>query len=718
MSEHADIVHAAAREAYTAGLCTIPPAEDGTKRPLPNAKGQWDKFKTARPSIEELRSWYPGRGGLGIVTGAVSGRVECWDFDDRPVYEAFRAAAAECGLGGVVAQIEEGYADDTPGGGVRWLVRYPSTVEREPVGIKLARRPKVEAEKKHPGDKIKTLIELPAFAITAPSNGTVHETGKPYVRRSGSFTTIESYTAEERDALIELARSFDAMPRHAAGPSEPRQSTDGERPGDDYARRTSWPEILEPHGWAPLFERGGVTHWRRPGKNIGQSATTNYGGSDLLYVFTSSTGFDQSKSYSKFAAFAVLEHGGDFKAAASALGWQGYGQQERRHSEPNRAERRAPQSAVRHLVSTRLSDVRMRPIKWVWFGRVAVGKHTTFAGEPSVGKSTVLYWIAATITRGGQWPCGEGLAPKGSVIILSAEDGAEDTIKPRVLAAGGDPGKVHLITATRDDTGKVSAFTLSADLQALERMIDEIGDVALVVIDPISSYLGGKVDGHSNTDVRSVVEPLHEMADRKKVAILTNSHFSKAGAANKSRASHRFIGSIAFVALPRVAFAVVVDPKDESRRLILHVKNNIAPAAKGLAFRLVQAKAGDIDTPPCELYASCVEWEGEHIATTADQAIAEHEGKLRGDASERRRKRASPERDEAEAFLRAYLADGPKPAKEVTDAARAATVAAKPLREAREALVETVQERSDDGKVIKGFIWRLKPEATTPGGKD
>src|SRR5262249_40337776 len=181
-----------------------------------------------------------------------------------------------------------------------------------------------------------------------------------------------------------------------------------------------------------------------------------------------------------------------------------------------------------------------------------------------------------------------------------------DTIKPRILAAGGDAAKVHVITATKGEDGKVSSFTLQQDLQALERLIDDIGDVVLVIIDPLTSYLGDRVDGHANTG--SVVEPLHEMADRKRVAVLTNGHFSKAGAANKSRASHRFIGSIAFVALPRIAFAVVVDPDDEDRRLVLHVKNNISKAAPGLAYRLVQTLAEHIGDPPAPLYSSSVHW--------------------------------------------------------------------------------------------------------------
>jgi hypothetical protein len=376
-----------------------------------------------------------------------------------------------------------------------------------------------------------------------------------------------------------------------------------------------------------------------------------------------------------------------------------------------RGVRHGPNGETRHLVSRRLSDVQMRVIEWVWPGRVALGKHTTLAGEPSVGKSTLLYWIAAAISRGAQWPCGEGTAPKGSVILLSAEDGAEDTIAPRIAAAGGDLSKVHVVTAMKDDEGTRSAFTLKTDLQTLEDKIREIGNVRLVIIDPISSYLGDGIDGHSNTDVRHVVEPLHEMADRLKVAVLTNGHFSKTGAANKSRASHRFIGSIAFIALPRVAFAVVPDPEDEDRRLVLHVKNNIAKAAPGLAFRLIQAKAGDIGEPPGELYAPCVAWDAEHVTMTADQAIAEHEGQLRGEASEQQ----TPQQREAEECLRSWLAEGPKPATEIEGAAKEAGISQKVLRTVRERICTTSPIKDERGK-ITGHKWALKPEPERPTG--
>jgi P4 family phage/plasmid primase-like protien len=326
MTAHSERILEAAREANAAGVCIIPPAEDGTKRPMPNAKGQWEKYKTERPNNGELRRWYPGRGGLGVVIGEVSGRVECWDFDDRHVYDLFVSRADEVGLGDVVERIEAGYVDDTPGGGVRWLVRYPDTMRREPAGIKLARRPKKDTEKSHERDNVETLIELPAYAITAPSNGTVHQTGRPYIRRSGGFGTIADYTADERDALIELAKSFDGMPRSEAYEQTEARSGTGVRPGDDYAAKTSWSDILKPGGWTELFSKNGTTYWRRPGKKLGISATTNHKGSDLLYVFTSSTEFNSESSYSKFAAYAAMEHGSDFKKATKALVALGFGE--------------------------------------------------------------------------------------------------------------------------------------------------------------------------------------------------------------------------------------------------------------------------------------------------------------------------------------------------------------------------------------------------------
>jgi KaiC/GvpD/RAD55 family RecA-like ATPase len=253
----------------------------------------------------------------------------------------------------------------------------------------------------------------------------------------------------------------------------------------------------------------------------------------------------------------------------------------------------APPTANQHkadnagpsLISRCAAEIPPESVEWLWYGRFARGKHTCIAGEPGTGKSQLTIAIIAGVTTGGSWPCGEGEAPIGNVVILSAEDGVADTIIPRLMAAGADLNRVEIISAVRNPDESRRSFNLQCDLALLENKIKAIGDVALVVIDPVSSYLG-KTDSHKNSEVRGVLEPLTEMADRTRVAVLSVTHFSKTASNNTIKALHRFIGSIAFTGAPRAAFAVIEDAENEGRRLFLHAKNNLAAPPQGLAFRL------------------------------------------------------------------------------------------------------------------------------------
>ena len=236
------------------------------------------------------------------------------------------------------------------------------------------------------------------------------------------------------------------------------------------------------------------------------------------------------------------------------------------------------------------------------------------------------------------------------------------------------------------------ALNLEHDLDLLERKVAEVGEVAMVVVDPVSSYLG-KTDSHKNSEVRGLLEPLSEMAERTRVAILSITHFSKAGANSTTKALHRFIGSIAFTGAPRAAFAVIEDLETQGRRLFLHAKNNLASPPRGLAFRLEQCL---IDG---EIVASRVAWDAEPVLTTADEALAADGAGIGSRTA----------KAEAIEFLQTALTGGPLPAAEINRMAREHGLTSKALRSARETLGVKI-ERDGFGAGSKS-LWSL-PEGS------
>ncbi len=339
------------------------------------------------------------------------------------------------------------------------------------------------------------------------------------------------------------------------------------------------------------------------------------------------------------------------------------------------------------------ADIPPEAIEFIWPARIARGKHSTIAGDPGTGKSQLSINIAATVTRGREWPCGEGFAPIGSVIFLSAEDGAADTIVPRLIAADAELSRVFIVSAVREENGVRRSFNLQADLALLEQKIREIGDVALVIIDPVSSYLG-KTDSHKNAEVRSVLEPVSEMAERTRVAILSVTHFSKGSQGGNTKALHRFIGSIAFTGAPRAAFAVVTDPEDEGRRLFLHGKNNMAAAPQGLSYRVTQSLL-----PGHSVVASRIVWEPEPVRISADEAMAESNTGNTASA-----------RDEAREFLQELLSDGPVPTNKIKLEAGNAGLSWATIRRAKDSM-GLKKMRQSDGKDGSGrWLWYLPDE--------
>ena len=343
------------------------------------------------------------------------------------------------------------------------------------------------------------------------------------------------------------------------------------------------------------------------------------------------------------------------------------------------------------LVVNCAANIKPEKIDWLWEQRLPLGKCVLVAGEGGLGKSMMLAWIAATVSRGKEWPCGEGQSRRGSVIILSAEDDAADTIVPRLLAADADVSKVQLLEAVRkeDDKGHRS-FNLQLDLPELEKKLAEFSDVLLVIIDPITSYLG-KVDSHKNAELRSVLEPLGKMAARQHVTVIANTHLSKASGGS---ANSRVIGSVAFVNHARAAFIVAADPDDRGKRLFLPSKTNLGKPRQGLAYRIADTALSGPEHGTA-IWAPYVQWEDSPVTISADQAMAAMAGGPEGRTA----------MEEAKQFLIEILSAGEVSAKEVKAAADAQMISHATLRRAKSALgIQVKREGFGPGSTL---LWSL-----------
>jgi hypothetical protein len=311
-----------ALELANQGISVVPVATDGSKRPgIPS----WKEYQQRRPNTEELMRWFSDAEGVGVICGSVSGNLEMLELEGRAVARKMHLDIAEIAknsnLDHLWQKLNAGYVESTPSGGLHWLYRIDGEV---PGNTKLARRPgenggiDVLAETRGEG----------GFVIVAPTNGTCHPSGGAWTLLIGGPSSIPTITREERDALHHLFSMFDEIPKAELIAEEIKSKPEGPlSPGDDYNRKVSWNQILEPLGWTKVYStRDGVTAWRRPGKSEGISATTNHAGTDKFYCFTTSSVFEAETSYSKFAAYTLIEHSGDFRASAKALRTLGYGE--------------------------------------------------------------------------------------------------------------------------------------------------------------------------------------------------------------------------------------------------------------------------------------------------------------------------------------------------------------------------------------------------------
>jgi putative DNA primase/helicase len=336
----------------------------------------------------------------------------------------------------------------------------------------------------------------------------------------------------------------------------------------------------------------------------------------------------------------------------------------------------------------------MESITWLWSNHLARGKLTMLSGPSELGKSTLAVDLVARLSCGSEWPDGDE-APRGSAVILSAEDGLADTVKPRLVAAGADLSRVHLLPFVNLASGGRRTFSLQADLEKLGEKLREIGDVSLLVIDPVTAYMGGnKIDSHRTVDVRGVLEPLQKTAEAFRFAALLISHPQKAAATNVLNV---VTGSAAFVNAPRMSFITITDPDDSSRTLLLAGKNNIGRKAEGLAYRIESAFVG----PNNSILTSRIVWDHLPVRITANEALEKEAEKKRGGATR-----------DAEDFIRERLGNGGIATKDFEGEASALGIAKRTLERARKRLNVKAKKDGFQGE------WRLFIDKERAGGKD
>lgn len=347
----------------------------------------------------------------------------------------------------------------------------------------------------------------------------------------------------------------------------------------------------------------------------------------------------------------------------------------------------APSGPLPVLVT--LADVEPEEVSWIWTGRVARGKLTLLDGDPGTGKSTLALNLAAAISTGGILPGGDRVTP-ADVVILSAEDGAADTIRPRIDAAGGDPRRIHLLTAVLTSEGE-EAPDLCSHIPIIRAAVERT-KAALVIIDPLMAYLGPDVNSHRDQDIRRTLSPLSKMAEETGTALVVVRHLNKSAG---GQAIYRGGGSIGIAGAARVVLLVAKDPEDEDRRILAVVKNNLAKFPESLAFRLQGVG-----------HVARVEWDSEPVSYTADELLAVSVQDPDGQEEKEEKKSAKAL---ATDWLAELLLSGPVPYTEIQQHAKPAGFTMATIRRAKDTL-GVISDKKGYG-AEGAWEWRLpEPE--------
>ena len=373
--------------------------------------------------------------------------------------------------------------------------------------------------------------------------------------------------------------------------------------------------------------------------------------------------------------------------------------QERLHTAVNGSAK----SDLAGLATTALTTLRPCPIRWLVPNYLPLGKLILLAGDGGHGKSTLTLSMAADLSRG--LAC-LGLTyealPPADTLLVSCEDDYSDTVVPRLLSAGADLSKIFKVDGVKVKGGKVAPFSL-AQYEAMENELKARPAVRLVVIDPAGAFIGRTgVDDYNDSELRSLLGPMAELAARREVTIILVKHLVK-GATTK--AVHKVGGSAGYVNGVRAAFIIAPDGEEPEKKLFMPIKFNLGPRPSGLAYRMqsldekersqvIAAYGQHLEVPDQERLAEQlfrIEWLGA-VDADADQVL--------GDQA----RRGPNKVEKAVEWLAQFLAVNAYPSDEILDAAKKAGFTFDNIKEAKSRLKEKGLSNSNRNR-LQGTWW-------------
>ena len=316
-----------------------------------------------------------------------------------------------------------------------------------------------------------------------------------------------------------------------------------------------------------------------------------------------------------------------------------------------------------------LDKVTAQKAEFLFYPFIIFGMICVIEGDPNIGKSYLVTWLACVVSIGGLLP-DEQRAPCGRVLYLSAEDDPAYTIRPRVDAMGGDPSRIHYM--------KTDLLFDKHGLSEIREECQSFG-IDVIVVDPLISFMPHGTDLHNSTDIRVVLGHLKRLAQDTGAAIVIVRHLTKT---RREKAIYQGQGTVDVIAAARSACLIARHPEDTELKVMAHIKHNVSPQGPSYAFRLVSRREGK---PPV------LQWEGT-VNVTPEELLAIHEPEAKAI-------------DCAVEFLQDILSHRPMPASTIQRDAEARGISHRTIDRAKREL--GVRARKD-GKI---WIWSL------PNGK-